>query len=71
VPWLKGKVQYNKYMNKGYRMRELGEYVSMTALQKKTRDGSISLPRGLRKYPKAWKEAWRRTRMARSCLLSL
>jgi hypothetical protein len=70
VPWLKGKDQYNKYMNNGWRMRELGEYVSMTALQKKTM--AASLPRGMREYPRrlcyraikgskssvAWATAW-------------
>jgi hypothetical protein len=38
-------------------MRELGEYVSMTALQKKTM--AASLPRGMREYPEAWRDAWK------------
>jgi hypothetical protein len=54
---LKGKDQYTKYMNNGWRMRDLGEYVSMTALQKKTM--AAPLPRGMREYPKAWTDAWK------------
>jgi hypothetical protein len=57
VPWLKGKDQYTKYMNKGWRMWELGEYMSMTTLQKKTMEAS--LPRGMYEYPKAWTDAWK------------
>jgi hypothetical protein len=57
VPWLTGKGQYNKYMNNGWRMRELGEYVSMTALQRKTM--AAPLPRGMREYPKTWRDAWK------------
>jgi hypothetical protein len=69
VPWLTGKDQYNKYTKNGWRMRELGEYVSMTALQRKTM--AASLPRGMREYPKLGGMRGR-SRMARSChLMSL
>jgi hypothetical protein len=49
--------QYNKFMNNGWRMRELGEPVSMTGLQRKTM--AAPLPRGFREYPKTWKDAWK------------
>jgi hypothetical protein len=49
VPWLTGTEQYNKFMNNGWRLRELGEPVSMTKMQRKTMNAS--LPRGNREYP--------------------
>jgi hypothetical protein len=57
VPWLPGTEQYNKFMNSGWRLRELGEPVSTTKLQRKTM--AAALPRGFRDYPQAWKDAWK------------
>jgi hypothetical protein len=56
VPWLPGTEQYNKFMNNGWRLRELGEPVSMTKMQRRTM--AASLPRGNREYPQDWKDAW-------------
>jgi hypothetical protein len=44
-------------MNNGWRLRELGETVSMTKIQRKTM--AAALPRGFCDYPQTWKDAWK------------
>jgi hypothetical protein len=43
-------------MNNGWRLRELGETVSMTKLQRRT--VAAALPRSMRDYPQEWEDAW-------------
>jgi hypothetical protein len=51
------ELEYNKFMNNGWRLRELGETVSMTKIQRKTM--AAALPRGFCDYPQTWKDAWK------------